>query len=115
MARHLFLVSTNAVEGHDDEFNEWYDGIHLREVLGLPEFVGAQRFELSAALPGSPAPSQRYLTIYEIETDDVDGALQRLRDSVGTMTMTPAIDRSSVAAFTVQAIGERVTKETVHD
>ena len=37
------LVYTNAVEGRDEEFNRWYDEIHLPEVLALPEFTRASR------------------------------------------------------------------------
>ena len=58
------LVFTNAVEGRDDEFNDWYDTIHLKEVLEVPEFTAAQRYRLG---DGQLFPDQphRYLAIYE--------------------------------------------------
>ena len=58
------LVFTNAVDGRDDEFNQWYDEVHLVEVLALPEFVGATRHKLADAQM-FPDQSHGYLAIYE--------------------------------------------------
>jgi hypothetical protein len=43
----VLVVLSYAVEGSDDEFNRWYSGTHLGEVLKLEGYVGAQRFKLS--------------------------------------------------------------------
>jgi hypothetical protein len=32
MERYTFLVLTNAVEGTDDEFNDWYNNQHLKDL-----------------------------------------------------------------------------------
>jgi len=108
MASHRLLVFTDAVEGRESDYNDWYNGIHLREVLELPGFVGAQRFSVSAALPGSEAPRQKYLAVYEIEADDLDAALKGLSEATPSMTISDALDRSSVTAYTVTALGSRV-------
>ena len=44
MAKYTFVVLTNAVEGKDDAFDEWYTNTHLGDVLAVPGFVSAQRF-----------------------------------------------------------------------
>ena len=49
MGRHVFMVMTNPVEGREDEYNEWYSGIHLQEVVAIAGFISAQRFKLSDA------------------------------------------------------------------
>ncbi len=63
MGTYKLLVLTNAVEGRDDEFNQWYDHQHIPDALDVPGYVAAQRFRLadvqdarcsrqSVALPG---------------------------------------------------------------
>ena len=47
MAKHVFVVFTNPVEGKDATYNDWYDNRHLPDVLDVPGFVSAQRFRLS--------------------------------------------------------------------
>jgi len=108
MERHVLVVLTNAVEGTDDEFNAWYDQVHLREVLALPGFVAAQRFKVAASL-GAPSP-QAYLSLYEIEAEDLDGAIATLRAASPGMDISATLDRSTVAAFGFTAIGPRVTE-----
>jgi len=65
------LVFTNAVDGRDDEFNQWYDEVHLVEVLALPEFVDATRHKLADAQM-FPDQSHGYLAIYEYKGDAAD-------------------------------------------
>jgi hypothetical protein len=76
------LVFTNAVDGSDDEFNQWYDEVHLVEVLALPEFVGATRHKLSDAQM-FPEQSHGYLAIYEFKgaAADAIAALHAASDS----------------------------------
>ena len=109
MARHLLLVHTTPLAGREDEYNAWYDSVHLREVLEVPEFVAAQRFSVAATRAGDPPPAHPYLAIYELETDDIDAALARLRKAAATMDISPALDRSTAALFSVTPIGERRT------
>ena len=68
MANVKMLVYTNALSGKDDEFNRWYDTIHIPEVIQLTKAVAAQRFRVSKAQPDGPGP-YRYLAIYEFEVD----------------------------------------------
>lgn len=66
------VVWTNPVPGRDAEYNAWYNDIHLPEVLAVPGYVAATRYELSPEprrMPGVEeyVPAQRYLAIYELE------------------------------------------------
>ena len=83
------LVFTNAVEGRDDEFNEWYDHVHLGEVVALPGFVSATRHELADAQM-FPEQSHRYLAIYEYKGDAAD-ALAALSAGAATMNMSDSL------------------------
>lgn len=67
VAKNLFLVMTNPVEGQDDALNEWYDTCRVREVLALPGVVAAQRYDLSEVKvreedlpPPLPRPAHRF-------------------------------------------------------
>jgi hypothetical protein len=45
MARHIMVVMTNAVDGQEEAFNDWYDNQHLRDVLAIPGIKGATRYQ----------------------------------------------------------------------
>ncbi len=104
MAKHMLVVLTNAAEGKDEEFNRWYNDVHLGDVLAVDGFVGAQRFALDA-LGGDPP--HRYLALYEIETDDIDGAVKKLGESAGTMVISDAM--TDATALVASPITERRT------
>ena len=57
------------------------------------------------ATDGAPA---RYLAVYEIDADDPSAAVGVLQAAVGDMTITDAIDRSSVVSWIYTAHGDRV-------
>jgi hypothetical protein len=86
MDAYKFVVLTNPAEGRDDEFNAWYDGRHLEDVLKVPGFVGAQRLEVAPFSRGAP-PKFKYMTIYDIESDDVEKTFEAFFSSVGTERM----------------------------
>src|SRR5436190_568213 len=54
MERHVFVVFTNAVEGQENIYNEWYADVHLKDVLKVPGIVAAQRFKLSDVQRDAP-------------------------------------------------------------
>jgi len=80
------LVFTNALDGCDEEFNRWYDEIHLPEVLALPVFTGAQRLRLADAQM-FPEQRFRYLAIYEYQGSGAI-ALETLTGAAGSFRMT---------------------------
>jgi len=68
MAKGILIVHTAAAEGRDADFQQWYSEVHIPEILGLAGFTSARRF---TRLGESDHP---YLTIYEIEADDIAAA-----------------------------------------
>lgn len=109
MTTHRLVVFTEPVLGREDEYNEWYDDVHLPEVLEFEGFVAAQRFKLADAQmqgmdAGVPA---RYLAIYEIEGGDIDAILSNLGSGADKMNMSEALDVTGAKAFAFSAIGER--------
>lgn len=97
--RYKMVVLTNAVEGADEEFNRWYDEQHLDDVLAIPGIVSAERFKVAG-----PADKWSYLTLYDVETDDLEAVGAELQKRAGTeaMPISEALDVSTAfnAVFT---------------
>ncbi|WP_068154789.1 DUF4286 family protein [Rhodococcus phenolicus] len=110
--RTLYLVQSNPLTGRDDEFNEWYDTIHVPEVVATPGMVSAQRYRIMdtemSRLAGKPA--HRYLVVYEMD-EDPDIVMARVREQVasGAMRMHDALDMESVAMSFWAPHGDKVT------
>ena len=66
MERWINMVELNCPT-REQEFNNWYDKIHLPDTLKTPGFVAAKRFVIEEPREGRG----KYLTIYEIDTDDI--------------------------------------------
>lgn len=109
MSKHLFLVMTNAAEGRDQEFNDWYDKRHIPDVLKIPGIVAAQRFALSPVQRMKPPLPWSYFAIYEIETDDLKATMDTLAARSGTAAMLLSDSmQAERQSFILHAIGERV-------
>ena len=107
MPKVKMLVYTNALDGKDDEFNRWYDEIHVPEVLKFTKSVAAQRFRQSDAQPGKPEPF-RYLAIYEFDVDSKE-AYDSLTANVEKMNMGSSLDQDKVKVAFYDDLGDRVT------
>jgi hypothetical protein len=93
LPRYSFVVLTNPVDGQEDEFNRWYDEVHLHNFLRFVEgAVSVQRFHYVDPL--SDAPPWRYLAIYEWDAESPEAAraaLSRARDA-GRLPIADALD-----------------------
>ena len=87
MQRYAFVVLTNAVPGREAEFNDWYTNRHIPDVLTVPGFVAAQRFELSEQQRRDPPYPWQYVAIYEAETDDLSKTINALKERSGSPSM----------------------------
>ena len=115
MGRHILVVLSSPVEGREDEYNEWYSNVHLREVVEIPGFVSAQRFKLADAQligilseqeKGSRAYGEsdhRYLAIYEMEAESAEIALQTFREARPKLNMSDAL-ASALSVWTFSPI-----------
>jgi hypothetical protein len=115
MAKYTFVVLTNPTPGKEAEFNDWYNKQHIADVLNVPGFVAAQRFKLADAQFGDSEQDHRYLALYEIETDDLQGCLNELQKRAGTaeIPISDAIDMKDVFAGLFAPIAERVIASEV--
>jgi len=115
MPKGVFLAFSNAA--NDDvhaEFNEWYDNVHMREVLALPGVISARRFKLANAqvMPGDDAGGRSYLALYEVEVADWQdlAAVQQAAFAEGNITINT--DLLQLDPMVQTMVFEEITPET---
>jgi hypothetical protein len=94
----LLLVFSNPVAGRDDEYNTWYDEVHLGDVQRIPGVTGATRYELdpAGAAEGS-APAHRYLAVYELGGDGADVLAELMKRAGGPeLQLSESLDLSTI-------------------
>lgn len=88
MPKGVLVVQTAPAEGRESEFNDWYDDVHLIDILKLSGFTSARRFRTLST------DSLPYLAIYEVEADD----LKEAQASIGAGVASGDIRISDVLA-----------------
>lgn len=75
------------------EMDDWYDDVHIPELLAVPGFVSARRFRRVVAEGGEGGDSGENLAVYEIDADDLAAPLRELRrrSAAGETTPTTAL------------------------
>ena len=87
MTRYISVVLSNAVPGHEDEFNAWYTNQHIPDVLAIPGILAATRYRRMGDDAAPPFGRFRYMVVYELETDDLRALFRELNAAVGTARM----------------------------
>jgi hypothetical protein len=104
MSSHVLVVITNPTEGQEDEYNDWYDNVHLPDLLKVKGITGGQRFVAETPQEGCPGA---YMTVYDLEADPKTVTTEITeRVMSGEFKMTPAIDISRMAMWSFKAAGE---------
>lgn len=93
---YILSVSSRAVPGRQADYDQWYDDVHMGEVLALPGFLSCERFR---ALGMDGQETGDCIAQHQVETDDPAALLQTLFAATPTMRLTDAIDAAS-ARFT---------------
>lgn len=77
MGKFLLVVESNCKDpACEKEFNDWYNQIHIPDIMSTGYIDKATRYELTTA------PSEgrgRYLAVYEIESDNIDATMSEFR------------------------------------
>lgn len=110
MTQAVLVVLTNPVSpAQEAAFNDWYDRVHVRDVLRVPGFKAARRYRLSDVQLAGSGGDHRYLALYELETGDLAAARDALVKSAsdGSMEMHAALDVRNVRSMLFEALGPR--------
>ena len=103
----VLTVFSNPAPGREEDYNKWYNDVHLGDVLRIPGFTGAQRFKLAA---GGDAP-HKYLAIYEFEAADPNTVLATLGARAGTadMVISEALDMGGIQMMPWGAVTDKIS------
>lgn len=95
MNEYVLVVYSNPAPGREDEYNDWYNNQHLRDVLAQPGYVSARRFKLTEFKldEAMPDPSHQYVAFYNMVTDNPEQALNEMKARVeaGVIGLTDAM------------------------
>ncbi|MEJ7927206.1 hypothetical protein WG908_10630 [Sphingobium sp. AN641] len=110
MTLYKFVVLSNPVPGKEEDYNRWYSDQHLPDVVRCPDFVNGQRFSLVDSLANDPP--YKYLSIFDVETDDPGRTLRDLVSRAGgpEMPSSDAIDRAGAITGMFVPITDVVSK-----
>jgi hypothetical protein len=106
MTQYTYLIHSKPREGRDDDFVAWYNTRHLTDMLRIDGVVSAQLVQPSAAKSSAP---EKYVAIFEFDTEDVEGLFAEMYRRGGTddMPVSDALDTTSIATYLYEAAGER--------
>ena len=96
---HTLIVFTSPADGREDEYNAWYDDIHLPEFVALPGVIAGRRFKVTSAPDDKPT----YAAVYELSAhpDEVFAAMNAgIKD--GTVHMSDTVDNASIQVTTLK-------------
>jgi hypothetical protein len=111
-----FMFFSNPVKGHEDTYLKWYTGQHIRDLLHIDGIVAAQFFKLADSQFTGTHP-QKYMMIWEIETDSIAAAFDRVNKGLktGTTVTTDSLDDATSNSQTFTPITNRVTADEIKD
>ena len=93
---YTLIVYTSPVDGREDEYNAWYDDIHLAEFSALPGVISGRRYKVAA--DGKP----QYAAIYELSAHP-DTVMAAMNDGIknGTVQWSDTLDAKSISVVTL--------------
>jgi hypothetical protein len=106
--KHIVAVLTEPTEGKEDEFNDYYENLHLDEVLATTGWKSAQRFVLTDQI-GQKCPLP-YLALYEVEADDATEIIPTMDETRPRRQQSDALNRWTAAAWVFSETGPKHTR-----
>ena len=96
--RGVLIALTNPVDGHEAEYNDWYNTVHLADLMKMPGVVGARRYRLANGQHVAAGTPWKYLATYDLECEDLNSVAQELKSRRGPtgkgtpeMAISPAL------------------------
>jgi len=106
----LVVFSQPTGADQDEDYNRWYDDVHLGEVLAVPGLEAATRFRASEFQIKGMEPARRYMSVYELDGDPRQ-AISNLFAAAKDMNLSDALDRETAQAYVFEEVTARRTDE----
>ena len=109
MPKGIMVVQSNPSDpAREDEFNNWYTHTHLPQVCSVPGFVAARRYKVCVDGAGASPPEYKYLAVYDIDADDIAGAVAefRARSAAGEVSISGALQMDPPPVVTLYELVE---------
>jgi hypothetical protein len=87
MSRYLIQFETRPLEGQVEEYNNWYNSVHVPDMLTIPGFKTCERYRV-VGIEGA----HNYIAAYVVDCDDPQQLIANLALFTSSMTISPAID-----------------------
>lgn len=81
---YAYIVMAGAKEGRAEAYGAWYEGQHIPDVLRIPGVVSAARYRPSATQRGGQTIDHDFMTVFEVEADDIRDVFAELDRRKGT-------------------------------
>ena len=79
MEKWLLVAASNCSDPEkEDEFNQWYNTVHIPDVLETPGILRGTRFVNDEPQQGH----WKYLAIYDVETEDIQKTVSRFGEII---------------------------------
>jgi len=109
----LFAFSDCKDPKREKEFNDWYDNMHMTDMMEVPGFIKATRW-MSA--DNKKNEIRKYLALYELETDNLEEFNAKMRErgmrtmKEGRFSDLPVFDPDNVPRIYKQITPEKKVK-----
>lgn len=94
--QYITTVHLNAVsEEREQEFTNWYNYVHFRDVMNLDGHIAAQRFWRDKYQPKNYDETFKFFTLYELTSKALSTKGHQASTMTWRMMVTPAMDLSN--------------------
>ena len=111
--KHLCVVLTEPAAAKEAEFDDYYENVHLDEVLATTGWQTAQRFQLTDQI-GQKCPLP-FLALYEVETDDPNAVIRTMSETRARRQQSEALNRKTAAVWVFSETGPQHRKNSESD
>lgn len=110
-----FMFFSNPVKGQEETYLKWYTGQHMHDLLNIDGITAAQFFKVADSQFMGTQP-QKYMMIWEIDTDNLADAFARVNKGLktGTTVTSDTLDNATANSQTYTPITNRLTADEVH-
>src|ERR1700729_2090003 len=85
----------NALPGREEEYEEWYEAEHIPDLVSIPCVDRGELYRLVSDGATRTGEVRSYLTLEEIDTDDLASSMEEISTRVRAMNV-PALSAAAV-------------------